>query len=144
MKKKIKTRCMKLKDQIGKLQSKLCIIGCDKKKREFELERYVRRHRSLKYDGMETGDVDKLLKVYAYFDKRYPIEWQGGLRCDNRGMRLVYWLDDDPDYLILHLTSTSENICFSGSTSWIVKAPTLADKAKVLAQIKKDVCKILA
>ena len=87
--------------------------------------------------------MDKLKKIYAYFDALYPIEWQGGLRCDNRGMKLLYWLDDDPDYLILHLTSTSENICFSGSTSWLVKAETLADKVEVLSKVKKDIQKII-
>lgn len=138
-----KTRYDKLQQKISALQVELCNMGQDKEKRERELEKYVRRHRSLKYDGLETSDVDKLKKIYAYFDALYPIEWQGGLRCDNRGMRLFYWLDNDPDYLILHLTSTSENICFSGSTSWLVKAETLADKVDALTRIKKDIQKIL-
>ena len=97
----------------------------------------------MKFDGLETKDTDKLEKIYTYFDKRYPIDFQGGLRCDERGMRLCFWVDDDPDYLILHLASTSENICFSGSTSWQVKAETLADKVKTLKQIKNDIKKIL-
>ena len=138
-----KTRHDKIKQTIARLESELNKMRRDKEQREHELDKYVRRHKSLSFDGLETGDVAKLTKMYAYFDKQYPIEWQGGLRGDNRGMRLVYWLDDDPDYLILHLTSTSQNICFGGSTSWQVKAPTLADKVEVLAQIKKDILKIL-
>lgn len=139
----MKTKYQKIKQAIGKLERQLTEMGCDKEKREGELEKYVRRHRSLRYDGLETSDVDKLTKIYAYFDALYPIKWQGGLRCDNRGMRLFYWLDNDPDYLILHLASTSENICFSGSTSWLVKAETLADKVEVLSRIKKDIQKII-
>lgn len=138
-----KTRHTKINQAIGKLQIALSELADEKKQCETELEKYVRRHRSLAFGGLETDDVWKLQKIYAYFDARYPIDFQGGLRCDNRGMRLMYWLDDDPDYLILHLTSTSENICFSGSTSWQVKAQTLADKVEILAKIKKDVRKIL-
>ena len=139
----MKTKYQKIKQAKLKLECQLYDMERDKEKREMELEKYVRRHRSLRYDGLETSDVNKLSKIYAYFDALYPIQWQGGLRCDNRGMRLFYWLDDDPDYLILHLTSTSENICFSGSTSWLVKAETLADKVDVLAKVKKDIQKII-
>lgn len=139
----MKTKYQKIKQAICKLECQLTEMERDKEKRERELEKYVRRHRSLKYDGLETSDVDKLKKIYAYFDALYPIQWQGGLRCDNRGMKLLYWLDDDPDYLELHLTSTSDNICFSGSTSWLVKAEALADKVEVLARIKKDIQKII-
>lgn len=112
-------------------------------KKRKKLKKYGRRHSSLKYDGLKTSDVNKLTKIYSYFDSLYPIKWQGGLRCDNRGMRLFYWLDDDPDYLILHLASTSDNIFLSGSTSWLVKAETFADKVKVLSKIKKDIQKII-
>jgi len=58
-------------------------------------------------------------------------------------MMLCNWVGDDPDYLILHLTSTSDNICFSGSTSWRVKAVGLEEKIEVLKQIKKDIKEIL-
>lgn len=142
-KKTIKTKYTKLKEKITALQGELSDMARDKKRRQDELDGYVRRHRSLMFDGLETGDVEKLRKIYAYFDKRYPIEWQGGLRCDNRGMRLVYWVDNDPNFLILHLSSTSANICFGGSTSWQVKAAMLADKVDALGQIKKDILKIL-
>lgn len=139
----MKTRYMKIKRQIAKLNSALCEMEREKEQRTAELEKFVRRHRSLSFEGLETADCDRLQKTYAYLDARFKIEWQGGLRCDERGMSLCYWIDDDPDFLILHLTSTSENICFSGSTSWIVKAPTLADKVKVLSQVKKDIAKII-
>lgn len=139
----MKTKYQKIKQAIDKLELQLTEMGRDREKRERELEKYVRRHKSLKYDGLETSDVDKLKKIYAYFDALYPIQWQGGLRCDNRGMKLFYWLDDDPDYLTFHLTSTSENICFSGSTSWLTKAETLADKVDVLSKVKKDIQKII-
>lgn len=139
----MKTKYQKLKRAILTIENQLIEMRCDKEKRERELEKYARRHKSLKYDGLETSNVEKLKKIYAYFDALYPIQWQGGLRCDNRGMKLFYWLDDDPDYLILHLTSTSENICFSGSTSWFVKAETLADKVEVLLKVKKDIQKII-
>ena len=139
----MKTRYMKIKRQIAKLNSALHEMEREKERRTAELDRYVRRHRSLNFDSLRTSDVDKLRAIYAYFDSRYKIEWQGGLRCDDRGMALYHWIDDDPDYLVLHLASTSENICFSGSTSWIVKAPTLADKVGILAQVKRDVTKII-
>lgn len=137
------TRFEKLKNKIAQLESQQQKLAREKEQKATELEKYINRHRSLKFDGLETKDTDKLEKIYAYFDKKYPIDWQGGLRCDERGMRLVFWLDKDPDFLILHLTSTSENICFSGSTSWQVKAETLADKVKTLKQIKDDIKKIL-
>jgi hypothetical protein len=138
-----KTRYDKLQQKISALQVELCNMECDKKRVEDELERYIRRHRSLKFDGLETGDTGKLIEIYRYFDKRYPVEWQGGLRGDDRGMSLCYWVDDDPDFLILHLSSISDNICFSGSTSWQVKAVTLSNKVDALMRIKKDIQKIL-
>lgn len=139
----VKTKYQRINQAILKLQRQLHDMERDKEARERELERYVRRHRSLKFEDLEISDVGKLKEIYAYFDALYPIQWQGGLRCDNRGMALFCWLDDDPDYLILHLSSTSDNICFGGSTSWIVKAETLADKVKVLTKVKKDLRKIV-
>jgi hypothetical protein len=139
----MKTKYQKLKQAMCRLQQKLTEMERLKNEEEEKLKKYAKRHSSLKYDGLKTSDVDKLTKIYAYFDSLYPIEWQGGLRCDNRGMGLFYWLDDDPDYLTLHLTSTSNNICFSGSTSWLVKAETFADKVEVLSRIKKDIQKII-
>lgn len=137
------TRYEKLKNKIAKLEGQQRKLAREKEQKTAELEKYVNRHRSLNFDGLETKDVDKLKKIYRYFDKQYPIDFQGGLRCDERGMRLCFWVDDDPDYLTLHLSSTSENICFSGSTNWQIKAETLADKVKILKQIKNDIEKIL-
>jgi hypothetical protein len=136
---KVLTEVDKLKRKIAKLTKKLSCIQQDKEFKENELEQYCKRHRSVTFDGLETGDVNTLWKMYEYFDKKYPIEWQGGIRCDNRGMRLCFWLDDDPDYLIIHLTSTSKNICFGGSTSWLVKAVSLDDKVNVIKTIKNDI-----
>lgn len=140
--KTIKTRYEKLKAQETKIHSKLWSLDREKEAKKEELKAYCKRKR-LNWDDLESGDVKKLKKIYAYFDKLYKIEWQGGLRCDNRGMKLCYWLDDDPDYLIIHITSTSENICFGGSTSWIVRAETLEDKINLLKTIKKDILNIL-
>lgn len=133
------TEVDKLKGKIAKLTAKLSCIQRDKEFRENELNQYCKRHRSVTFDGLETGDIDTLWKIYEYFDEKYPIEWQGGIRCDKRGMRLFFWLDEDPDYLIIHLTSTSENICFGGSTSWLVKAVSLDDKVNVIKTIKNDI-----
>ena len=82
-------------------------------------------------------------QIYEYFDSKYPIEWQGGLRNDNRGMALGYWLYDKDDHIIMHLYSTCDNLFMSGSTSWLVYAPTLEEKISVIKQIKKDMLKIL-
>lgn len=137
------TRYEKLKNKIAQLESQQWKLAREKEQKATELEKYVNKHRSLKFDGLETKDTDKLKKIYRYFDKQYPVDFQGGLRCDERGMSLCFWVDDDPDFLTLHLASTSENICFGGSTSWQVKAETLADKVKTLKQIKDDIKKIL-
>lgn len=137
------TRYEKLKNKIAQLETQQWKLAREKEQKATELEKYVNRHRSLNFDGLETKDIDKLKKIYRYFDKQYPVDFQGGLRCDERGMRLYFWVDDDPDYLTLHLSSTSENIFFSGSTSWQVKAETLADKVNTLKQIKDDIKKIL-
>ena len=139
----MKTRCETLKYKLAKVQGQLFQLSIDKKRCEEELNKYTKRHKSMSFDGLETGDTKALCKIYSYFDKKYRVQWQGGLRCDSRGMRLVYWIDDDPEFLVLHLTSTSENICFSGSTSWLVKAPTLDDKVEVLRKIKADILKII-
>lgn len=139
----METKYERIERQIGKLQGALYEMGREKERRTAELEKYMRRHRSLSFDSLRTSDVDKLRAIYAYFDSRYKIEWQGGLRCDDRGMALCYWIDDDPDYLVLHFASTSENTCFGGSTSWIVKAPTLEGKVSILAQVKRDIAKII-
>lgn len=141
--KTVKTKYQRIHRDFLKLEEQLAAMKRDKESKEKELEKYVRQHRSLKYDRLVTSDVGKQKKIYAYFDALYPIQWQGGLRCDNRGMALFYWLDSDPDYLILHLSSTSDHICFGGSTSWIVKAETLADKVEVLTKVKKDLQKII-
>lgn len=143
MKTKGKTRYEKINAKIGELQHELAEMERDRRNQQIELDKYVKRHRSLSYDGLETSDSQKLWKIYAYFDKRYEVEWQGGLRCDTRGMRLVFWIDKDPDYLIFYLTSTSDNICFGGSTSWLVKAATLKDKVAAITEVKRDIQKLL-
>ena len=131
-----------LKRKENKILAKIRELEKENEARITEFEKVAKRHK-LEFD-FSTSDREKLLKIYDYFDKKYPVEWQGGLRCDTRGMRLLWWIEDkDADFLILHLTSTSENICFSGSTSWQIYAPTIADKAKVLSQIKIDIIKIL-
>lgn len=141
--KKPVTRFEQLQNELNSAQHRIWNLGEEKDKKEKELETFVKRHKSYKYDGLATTDTGKLNKIYKYFDDKYPIEWQGGLRCDDRGMALHYWLDDDPDYLILHLSSNHDNICFSGSTSWLVKAVSLEDKITVIKQIKEDIKKIL-
>ena len=139
----MKTRHAKLQGKIAALQSQLHEMKRERERCQEQLDKYVKRHRSLSYDKLETGDIERLTKIYAYFDERYSVQWQGGLRCDNRGMHLCFWVDDDPEYLNLHLTSTSKNICFGGSTSWLVKAETLEDKIAALTQIKKDIKEVL-
>lgn len=139
----MKTKYDRIKQKIAALQDQLRDIASDKRSQERQLQKYIHSHKSLDYGKLVTGDVAKLKKIYRYFDKRYPVEWQGGLRCDDRGMRLVFWVDDDPEYLNLHLTSTSKCLFLSGSTSWLVKAATLEDKIAVLKQIKKDITEVL-
>lgn len=138
----IKTRYEKLKQKEAKIRNFIYDLDKEKEQKTEELKAYCKKHR-LNWECLETGNVAKLKKIYAYFDKRYKIKWQGGLRCDDRGMALCFWLDDDPDYLIIHITSTSENICFGGSTSWIVRSETLEDKINLLKTIKKDILNIL-
>lgn len=141
--KKYETRKDKLKKQMASLNNKILILEKEKHEKEVELEKYIKCHRSLKFDMLETDDVEKLNKIYRFFDAKYPIKWEGGMRCDDRGMKLHFWIDDDPNFLIIHLSSTSKNICFSGSTSWIGKAPTLSDKVELLKIIKQKVLKII-
>lgn len=140
---KHKTRYEKLKQQLSKAQSQVWALEREKEEKQTELSNYCRRHRSLSYDNLSTCDIIKLKKIYLYFDMRYPIEWQGGFRLDDRGMALYFWVNDDPDCLELHLSSTCENLCFSGSTSWLVPAKTLEDKIAILKKIKNDISEIL-
>lgn len=143
MKKTKPTRYIKLKNNSAEITSKLFVLEREKEAEQEKLNTFCRVHRSMSYKDLATCDTQKLDKIYKYFDALYPVEWQGGLRNDNRGMALSFWVDDDPHFLILHLSSTSENIIFSGSTSWIIKAKTLEDKVNILKQIKKDILKIL-
>ena len=141
--KKTYNRCEKLHKELFKIQCKMSELEEERERKTIELEQYVKRHRSLKFDNLQTESVEKLKQIYSFMDKNYIIDWEGGIRCDNRGMKLCFWLADDPDFLIIHLTSTSGNIYFSGSTSWIVPAKTLQDKIEVLKNIKETVLKII-
>ena len=142
MKRKL-TEIEKLENQIEKLNSKKRELERKFETKKEEFEKYIKRHKSLSFYDIFSGDMKTLDKIYNYFDEKYPIDWQGGCRNDNRGMRLHYWLHDKDDYLVLHLSSTSQNICFSGSTSWLIYAPSLEEKINNLKQIKKDMLKIL-
>lgn len=137
------TRMTKLTKQQEKINRAIRDLYTEQTQKQIELDKYTKRYKKIDFSMLQTKDTRKLWKIYEYFDKRYPIDFQCGLRCDERGMRLMFWLDKDPDYLILHLSSTSENICFGGSTSWLVKAVSFDDKIKTLAQIKKDIEKII-
>ena len=143
--KKLITRYTKLKKKESDASYALFLLEKEKENKTQELETYCKRHRSMSFDLLKTGDVAKLNKIYAYFDdnKSYIHECELGLRCDDRGMKLFFWLHDDPDYLVLYLTSNHSNIVFSGSTGWIIKAPTLEDKVNVLKTVKKDITKII-
>lgn len=137
------TRYEKIKQKISTLEQQQWELRREKEQKQAELDRYCARHRSLCFDALKTQDTKKLWEIYRYFDKRYPIYFQGGLRCDGRGMRLSFWVMDDPNYICFHITSTSENICFSGSTTWMVKAPTMADKINIIKTTKQDILKII-
>ena len=141
----IETRYTKANAELCEINHKIRMLEKEKTQAEEELKKYCKRHRSLNFDNLKTGDVEKLMKIYAYFDnnENYIHEWEGGLRCDDRGMRLCFWVNDDAEYLVIHITSDHNNIIFSGSTSWIVKAPTLEDKVKVIKTIKVDIAKII-
>ncbi len=143
--KKLTTRYTKLKKKESAIHHALYALEREKEAAKEELENYCKRHRSLSFDSLKTGDVDRLEQIYSYFDnnKDYVIEWEGGLRCDERGMKLCFWIDDDPEYLVIHIFSDHDNICFSGSTSWVIKAPTLEDKINVIKKVKTDITKII-
>lgn len=141
----IETRYTKANAELCNINHKICMLEKEKAQAEEELKKYCKRHRSLNFDNLKTCDVEKLKKIYAYFDnnENYIHEWEGGLRCDDRGMKLYFWVNDDAEYLVLHLASNHDNIIFSGSTSWIIKAPTLEDKVNVLKTVKSDITKII-
>ncbi|MBO7664784.1 hypothetical protein J6S46_02945 [Candidatus Saccharibacteria bacterium] len=141
--KKCITRQDKVNSLLARANNARYNLEKEKEEKEKELETYIKRHRSLNFDVLKTDNVEKLKKIYKFFDSKYPVDWEGGFRCDSRGMKLCFWVDEDPDFLIIHLTSTSPNICFSGSTSWIAKAPTLSDKVELLKTIKQKVLKII-
>lgn len=142
MKRKL-TELEKIEEKILFLerQKRLKEQNFEKEKEEFE--NYVKRHKSLRFDEIRSCDTKKLAQIYKYFDDKYPIDFQGGLRNDIRGMALCYWCFDKGDYLILHLSSDHDNLFMSGSTSWLVYAPTLEEKIEKIKQIKKDMLKIL-
>ena len=97
------------------------------------------------YALVRTKDIALIDELYSYFDDRYEVAWQGGIRGDNRGMILCYWIDsDEPDTLCLYLTSDHNILFMSGSTHWRVPAKTFEDKVEVIKQIKKDVDEIVA
>lgn len=126
----------------SKILAKIRELEKENETRIAEFGKVAKRHKLDFY--FAASDREKLLKIYDYFDKKYPVEWQGGLRCDTRGMSLLWWIEKrDADFLILHLSSTSENICFGGSTSWQIYAPSVDEKIKILKQIKKDISEIL-
>lgn len=145
MSRKPLTRFEKYKREESKARFKLYDLEKEKENKTQELETYCKRHRSMSFDLLKTGDITKLKKIYSYFgkNKSYIHESEFGLRCDDRGMKLHFWLHDDPDYLVLHLSSNHSNIVFSGSTSWIIKAPTLEDKVNVLKTVKTNIAKII-
>lgn len=96
------------------------------------------------YELCRTKDTGLLEYIYAYFDDKYEVAWQGGLRNDSRGMLLCYWIDsDNPESLCLYLTSDHDNLFMSGSTHWAVPAKTFEDKVRVLKQIKADIDKLV-
>ena len=140
--KKYITRKQKINREISRAEHKKYLLEKEKEQKQQELNSYCHRHR-LNFNGLSTNDTQKLNSIYDFMDKNFPVDWEGGLRCDNRGMKLCFWLDDDPDFLIIHLTSTSQNICFSGSTSWMVQAPTLEEKIEKLHTIKAEISKII-
>lgn len=144
--KKLSTRFEKIKREELKARRKLCELEKEKEQKNNELETYCKRHRSVTFDGLATGNIKKLKKIYSYFDenKLYIHESELGLRCDDRGMALYFWLYEDPDYLVIHLTSNHGNIVFSGSTSWLIKAVSLEDKVNVIKTIKNDIGEIIA
>ena len=146
MSRKPLTRFEKFEREESKARMKLYDLEREKQRKNDELEIYCKRHRSVNFDGLATGNIEKLKKIYSYFDdnKLYIHESELGLRCDDRGMALYFWLHNDPDYLVIHLSSNHNNLFLSGSTSWIIKAVSLEDKVNVIKTIKEDMKKILA
>ena len=142
MKRKL-TELEKIEQQINKLNHKKWDLERKLNTKKEEFENYVKRHKSLKFDEIRSCDTEKLAQIYKYFDDKYPIDFQGGLRNDNRGMALCYCCFDKDDYLVLHLYSNHDIRFMSGSTSWLVYAPTLEEKIEKIKQIKKDMLKIL-
>lgn len=142
---KLITRYTKAKKKESAIYSTLLNLQKEKEAAEEELDNYCKRHRSLSFDTLKTGDVNRLKQIYSYFDnnKEYIHEWEGGIRCDNRGMKLCFWINEDPEYLVIHITSDHSNIVFSGSTSWVIKAATLEDKINVIKKVKTDITKII-
>lgn len=150
MKNKLKKRPMtewqKLTNKASKLARKAYKIKEENEKQNQEFLAYIKRHPSLDFDKakIETGDVGKLKKIYEYFDTKHFHDCEFGLRYDDRGMKLTFYPDcEDADYLVFVLDSTSENICFGGTSEWFVYAPTFEDKIKAIRQIKKDISEIL-
>lgn len=143
--KKLSTRFEKLKREELKARHRLNELEKEKEQKSDELETYCKRHRSVTFDGLATRNIKKLKEIYSYFDenKLYIHESELGLRCDDRGMALNFWLYEDPDYLVIHLTSNHGNIVFSGSTSWLIKAVSLEDKINVIKTIKNDIGEII-
>lgn len=141
----IETRYTKANAELCNINHKIRMLEKEKAQAEEELNKYCKRHRSLNFDNLKTGNVEKLKNIYAYFDnnEKYIHEWEGGLRCDDRGMKLYFWVNNDAEYLVIHITSDHNNLFLSGSTSWIVKAPTLEDKVNVIKTIKADITKII-
>lgn len=137
------TEIEKIENKIKKLNFQKWELEKIFNKKQEEFKKYIKRHKSLSFNDIKSCNCEKLNQIYKYFDEKYPIDWQGGLRNDNRGMKLCYWLYDKDNYLVLHLTSDHNNLFMSGSTSWLVYAPTLENKVNILKQIKKDMLKIL-
>lgn len=140
---KIETRDSKLTKKLHKINREIWCLEKEKEQKKEELEKYIKRHRSLKFDGLETSDVETLKAIYGFLDEKYPVCWEGGLRYDDRGMKLFYWVDNDPDFLEIHITSSHNNLCFSGSTSWLCKVPTLQEKVRLIKYVKENVLKII-
>ena len=142
---KFETRYTKLQAKEEKIRNEFFMLAQEKEQMEKELNKYCKHHRSVNFDALKTSDIKKLVRIYNYFDnnKHYIHEWEGGVRCDERGMKLHFWVNDDPNYLVIHISSNHNNLALSGSTSWIIKAPTLEDKVNTILTIKKDISKIV-
>lgn len=142
MTRRIQTQVNKLKKKQSEIHSMLIDIERNREVEIQNLDKAVKRHK-INFNELRSCDADVLTKIYKYLDKTFYFDFEGGLRCDTRGMALTFWVDDDPNFLCLHIYSTCENICFSGSTSYIAKAKTTADKIAVLKQVYKTVKQII-